>query len=98
MEAISAPHAILLLVVLIPYFIPTAIAVIRKKKNAAVIAVVNTLLGWTLIGWIVALVWAIVPDAPVTAISNVCRDCGAGILVPNAIFTASASFCCTRVI
>ncbi len=38
------------------YFVPTFIA--RHKKNGTRIIMLNIFLGWTLIGWIVALVWA----------------------------------------
>ncbi|HUG08892.1 MAG TPA: superinfection immunity protein [Acidimicrobiia bacterium] len=38
------------------YFLPSIIA--RKKHNANSVFVVNLFLGWTLIGWIVALAMA----------------------------------------
>jgi hypothetical protein len=38
------------------YFIPTIIG--WKKRNAVAIIAVNILLGWTVIGWLAALVWA----------------------------------------
>jgi hypothetical protein len=41
------------------YFFPTIIALIRRKPNAGAILVLNFFLGWTFIGWIVALVWAV---------------------------------------
>jgi len=41
------------------YFLPTIIAVARKKANVLGILLVNFLLGWSVIGWIVALVWAV---------------------------------------
>ena len=40
------------------YMLPWAIAATRGKSTALVIGVVNLLLGWTVIGWIAALVWA----------------------------------------
>jgi hypothetical protein len=41
------------------YFLPSLIACIRGcKASAGGIIVLNLLLGWTVIGWIVALVWA----------------------------------------
>ena len=36
--------------------LPWAIAATRNKSNTLAIALVNVLLGWTLVGWIVALV------------------------------------------
>ena len=40
------------------YYIPTIVAVIRKVPNIGSVAVINTLLGWTLVGWVVALAMA----------------------------------------
>jgi Superinfection immunity protein len=49
----------LLIVGFIIYFMPTGIALLRSHPNAAAIMVVNLLLGWLCIGWIVALVWSL---------------------------------------
>lgn len=38
------------------YMLPWAIAATRGKSNSIVIGVINFLLGWTIVGWIVALV------------------------------------------
>ena len=54
----------LIFLLLILYFIPSISAYSRKKKNASSILVVNLFLGWTFIGWIVALSWALSKDAP----------------------------------
>lgn len=40
------------------YFAPTLIALLRGHPNMAPIIVVNFFLGWSLIGWVVALAWA----------------------------------------
>jgi Superinfection immunity protein len=48
----------ILLALFVFYMIPTVVAVQRKHVNTASIAVVNFLLGWTLIGYAVALAWA----------------------------------------
>jgi hypothetical protein len=40
------------------YMLPWAIAASRGKSNQAMVGVVNLLLGWTFVGWIVALVMA----------------------------------------
>jgi hypothetical protein len=42
------------------YFLPTIIAAVRHKKDILGIVLVNIFLGWTFIGWIVALIWALV--------------------------------------
>jgi Superinfection immunity protein len=44
--------------IILLYFVPTFVAHRRGHRNAGAIAVLNILLGWTLIGWVVALVWA----------------------------------------
>ena len=41
------------------YFLPTIIAVARKRPNALAIFLLNFFLGWTFIGWVVALVWSV---------------------------------------
>ena len=42
------------------YFLPTIIAVARKKSNLLLIVLLNVFLGWTVIGWVVALILALV--------------------------------------
>jgi ABC-type transport system involved in cytochrome c biogenesis permease component len=39
--------------------LPTVIALFRKHQNVGAIAAVNLLLGWTALGWVVALVWSL---------------------------------------
>lgn len=40
------------------YALPVRVAQRRNAKRKIAIAMLNLLLGWTLIGWLVALVWA----------------------------------------
>lgn len=40
-------------------FAPTIIAVRRQHANALAIFLINFFAGWTLIGWLVALVWSV---------------------------------------
>ncbi len=40
------------------YLVPTMIAVMRGHANTGPIVIVNIILGWTMIGWVVALAWA----------------------------------------
>jgi hypothetical protein len=47
------------------YFLPSIIAFARSKRDLLSIFLLNLFLGWTLIGWVVALVWAVKVDAPV---------------------------------
>ena len=51
-----------ILFALVVFLLPTIIAVLRHKRNTTVILVLNLLGGWTVIGWIIALVWAFAPD------------------------------------
>lgn len=44
------------------YFVPTIIAFARKKSNKIAILVLNLFLGWSLIGWVISLVWALSND------------------------------------
>lgn len=48
------PVSILLLALLL-YILPTLIACLRNHHQAAAIFIVNLFLGWTFIGWVVAL-------------------------------------------
>ncbi|VVN21410.1 hypothetical protein PS662_04387 [Pseudomonas fluorescens] len=47
-------------VVFVPalYMLPTIEAWLKSHPNIASIALVNFFLGWTLVGWVVAVVWA----------------------------------------
>jgi hypothetical protein len=50
------------------YFLPTIVAAARKVTNLGSVAVINVFLGWTCIGWVVALAMAVKtvhPQAPV---------------------------------
>jgi CHASE2 domain-containing sensor protein len=50
------------------HFAPTFIAVNRRHPRRIAIFVINLLFGWTIIGWIVALVWSLSPPRePATA-------------------------------
>ena len=41
------------------YWLPTIIAVVRHTHSALGVAVLNFFLGWTVIGWFLALLWAL---------------------------------------
>jgi hypothetical protein len=71
-----------LLFLAVLYFLPTIIG--RDKSDAGLIFAVNLLLGWTVVGWFVALIWASAADArpvPVRLVSmassgRFCSQCG----------------------
>jgi hypothetical protein len=46
------------LAALMLYLAPAMIADAREREDAFAVTVVNILLGWTVIGWFAALVWA----------------------------------------
>ena len=54
------------------YFLPTLVALVREKYDKLSIFLLNFFLGWSLIGWIVALVWAFKNDR-VVYVQNVQR-------------------------
>lgn len=59
----SAIGVILGILILLPiYFAPSYIAYKNSKKQATAIYVLNFFLGWTFLGWVVALVWACMED------------------------------------
>ena len=41
------------------YFMPLGFAIERKHKDVTAIGVLNLFLGWTFLGWVIALVWAL---------------------------------------
>jgi len=45
------------------YFLPTIIAMVRNKSNRGAIFLLNLFLGWTFVGWIVSLVWAVAAES-----------------------------------
>ena len=82
-------HLLFLLVSLFLYFLPAFLA--RNKPDFTAIFLVNLLAGWTFIGWIVALVWALssgsqrqapapaqssLPPQPAAGGSFFCTACG----------------------
>ena len=42
----------------VAYFMPCFVAGSRLHRNRVAIAALNTLLGWTFLGWVLALVWS----------------------------------------
>lgn len=49
------------------YFLPSIIALVKSKRDTLAIFLLNLFLGWSVIGWVVALVWAAKNDVPVAA-------------------------------
>jgi Superinfection immunity protein len=55
-ETVSAVGLVLTL--LCAYFLPSSIAKGAKHPQTTAIFLLNLLLGWTFLGWVVALIWA----------------------------------------
>jgi Superinfection immunity protein len=49
----------LLIILAAIYLLPTLIALARQHHNKLAIAALNTLLGWTVVGWVVSLIWSL---------------------------------------
>ncbi|MFZ0635798.1 MAG: superinfection immunity protein [Candidatus Acidiferrales bacterium] len=61
------------------YFLPAIVG--RNKRDAGLIFLVNLFFGWTVVGWIVALIWACTTDARVVPVyatgpACYCSRCG----------------------
>jgi hypothetical protein len=61
----------LLAVLFIPYWIPTIVAFVRKHPSKGAILALNMFFGWTFVGWVLSLVWALSsPQTPTTIVIN----------------------------
>jgi len=54
----STTTILMLMAIVLLYMLPTLIAFGREHPRRQDLAVVNILLGWTLIGWIAVFLWA----------------------------------------
>lgn len=51
------------------YFVPSIIAYANNHRNVLAIFVLNLFLGYTLVGWVLALIWAVYKE-PQKIVSN----------------------------
>ncbi|OGQ28976.1 MAG: hypothetical protein A2321_01055 [Omnitrophica WOR_2 bacterium RIFOXYB2_FULL_45_11] len=58
MQNFTMPELLLVVLIFAFYFLPTLIAFLRQHKNKPAIFLLNLLLGWTVLGWVVSLVWS----------------------------------------
>ena len=71
MEYIFGLGAGILVLISVTYFLPSVIALLRGKSNSFAIIILNIFLGWTFIGWVVALVWSFASNnKPQTVVIN----------------------------
>lgn len=78
----TAQAGIIAVVLIIVYFIPVVVASSRNHRSTGAIFLVNLLLGWSIIGWLWALIWAstgnverVDPNAPTPQTHVKCPDC-----------------------
>ncbi|HEY2920885.1 MAG TPA: superinfection immunity protein [Candidatus Binatia bacterium] len=66
---------LLLSLILAFYFLPVIIAAKLETKHEGMIFLINIVFGWTVLGWIAALIWAIVetPEEPNRATAAAAR-------------------------
>ena len=50
---------LLIILIFVFYFLPTLIAFLRQHKNSLAIFLLNLFLGWTVRGWVIALIWSV---------------------------------------
>jgi Superinfection immunity protein len=56
------------------YFLPSFVASGRKHRNTVAIFALNFLLGWTFLGWVIALVWSLTSEKTVSQVYDETRD------------------------
>jgi hypothetical protein len=75
----------MIIIVALLYFIPTFIVLCNKHPNGLAIGLLNLFLGWTFVGWLVCLIWAVVrPAQPQTIIINNANNAPASFSTPPA--------------
>jgi len=60
MQSLGLLEILLVVLIFTIYFLPTLIAFLRQHKNKLAIFLLNLLLGWTVLGWVVSLVWSLI--------------------------------------
>lgn len=48
-----------ILLLVVAYFIPTVVAANRSHSRQGAVLALNALAGWTVVGWVAALIWAL---------------------------------------
>jgi hypothetical protein len=70
MTVVTPGNASLLIIGgLIVYLFPSIVALVRRRRVSSVgwVVIINVLLGWTLVGWVVALIMAFRVSQPIDA-------------------------------
>ncbi len=58
-KAFKLIAALIIVVISLGYFLPVMIAWTNNRRNTSAIFALNFFLGWTLLGWVAALIWAL---------------------------------------
>lgn len=61
-SSVSIYVPIVVLLAFVTYFLPSIVAKKRLHNKLNTIVVINFFLGWTFIGWVIALAWAVSAD------------------------------------
>ena len=56
-----------MLIIVVVYFLPSAMAVKRNHESKWAIFILNLLAGWTLLGWVAAFIWSFMSQTAVSA-------------------------------
>jgi len=59
-----------ILALFLMYWLPTIVAIARHTHSALGIATLNFFFGWTVVGWLLALIWALAASPPMIVIEN----------------------------
>ena len=89
----AGERAVIGSVVCVIYFVPAILALGLNRRNAAAILLLNLLLGWVGVGWVVALAWALAADgesarrrhAAPTFLACACAHCAAAAHIPASL-------------
>jgi hypothetical protein len=49
-------------IIFVLYFVPSFVAMSRHKVSASAIVALNLFLGWSILGWVISLIWALKVD------------------------------------
>ena len=61
---------VIVIVIIFVYFLPSIIASSRGHHNSTALFFANLFFGWTFIGWVVCLIWALTNKSEDTTIIN----------------------------
>jgi hypothetical protein len=59
-----------LIALVLLYFLPSLVANRRGHRNTGAIVVLNIFLGWTFLGWVLTLVWALTDNTDRTFVQK----------------------------